>query len=383
MARPENDKNYTLQTKFLHKNASPMQRLKILLISIICLFFVLFGLVRLINFYPDEIQAQKVTCTLEAPLVKKNQEIKVMNWNVQYMAGRNYVFYYETADGQDSRPSTQDINITTKRVSKIIELEDPDIILMQEVDDGAARTDYEDQAMKLIKKMSPNKYPCRAEAFYWKSSYIPHPEIMGSVGMKLVTFSKYKITESYRHRLPQIPQSWLEKQFDLKRGVLEVRLPYEDQKKNYFYVMNTHLSAFAQGTDNMEQQVNKILALLSDLDSEQAQWIIGGDFNLLSVSAQRENLSFASHKKSYRKDTELKPLIDKYQMVPTLEEVGGEKMNDWFTYSPNTKKKKKWVDRTIDYLFLSNNIKLDRHYVRFKETIDVSDHMPMVSFLKL
>ena len=360
-----------------------MKSLKILLISIVSLFLVLFGLVRVINFYPDQSQAQKVTCTSEAPLIKKNQELKVMNWNIQYMAGRNYIFYYETAEAQDTRPSTKEINSTTKKVSEVIELEDPDIILMQEVDDGAARTDHEDQAMKLIKKMSPNKYPCRAEAFYWKSSYIPHPKIMGSVGMKLVTFSKYKITESYRHSLPHMPQSWLEEQFYLKRGILEVRLPYEGQKKNYFYVMNTHLSAFAQGTDNMKQQINKIIALLSDLDAEQAQWVIGGDFNLLPVSAQREKLNLARSNKSYQKNTELKPLIDKYQMVPTLEEVGGKKMHDWFTYSPNTKKKKKWVDRTIDYLFLSDNVRLGRHYVRFKKTLDVSDHMPMISFLKL
>ncbi len=358
-----------------------MKFLKIFIVFIAaCLLLV--GLIRVINFYPEEMQAQKVVCTSKATLLKRNQKIKVMSWNVQYMAGRNYVFYYDETGGQDSRPSSKDINITTKRVAELIKQEDPDIILMQEVDDGAARTDYENQTTKLLKQLPPNKYPCRTEAFYWKSAFVPHPNVMGSVGMKLVTFSKYKIIESYRHSLPQIPKSWLEEQFYLKRGILEARLPYEGQKKSYFYVMNTHLSAFAQGTDNMKQQVSKILDIVSGLEIQKARWIIGGDFNLLPVSTQREGLG-PIHREVYQEITELRPLVEKYQMIPTLEEVSGKEMHKWFTYSPNTPKKEKSVDRTIDYLFLSDNIQFGRHYLLIEEGLKISDHIPLVSFIKI
>ena len=360
-----------------------MRVIKVVAFFIIGLLLVLFALVRMLNFYPNEIQSQKVTCTSKAPLIKQGDEIKILSWNIQYMAGRNYIFYYNTLHkGKDLRPSSEDTKITNQRISKILKLENPDIILLQEVDESAKRTDYENQTDKILRKLPKNTYPCKTEAFYWKSAFVPHPKIMGSVGMKLVVFSKYKIIDSYRHSLPQIPKSWLEQSFYLKRGVLEARLPYRGQKNQYFHVMNTHLSAFAQGTNNMEQQVSRLLEILSKLDAQKSTWIIGGDFNLLSSSIQRNQLPTAD-KAEYRANTELKPLIEKYQSMPSIKETTGKDMQTWFTYSPNTKQKVKYLDRTIDYIFFSNTVKLGHYYVRSKDTIDISDHMPLVSFFKI
>ena len=284
----------------------------------------LFVLIRILNFYPDKLQTQEILCTSEAPPIEKDTKIKVMSWNVQYMAGRNYLFYYENVDGRDVRPSSEDITLTTKQVAEIIKQEQPDVVLLQEIDDGAGRTDNKDQMNALLQEFTENKYPCRSEAFYWKSSYVPHNKIKGSVGMKLVTLSKYKIVKSFRYSLPQMPQDWLTMQFYLKRGILEVLLPYNQQPSKYLHIMNTHLSAFAQGTNNMKEQVNEVLRILSDLDAQKAKWIIGGDFNLLPSALQRQRLSVIAQKE-YNKITELKPLLAKYNSVPSLKEANGKK----------------------------------------------------------
>jgi len=132
------------------------------------------------------------------------------------MAGKNYVFFYDLLDnsGPDGRPSPEDIAKTLKEVARIIQDENPDVILLQEVDDGAKRTDYEDQLASLL-PLLPKEYACYASAFYWKASFVPHPRIMGAAGMKLSTISKYKMTEAVRHQLALIPADPLTQQFNL------------------------------------------------------------------------------------------------------------------------------------------------------------------------
>ena len=366
-----------------------MKVLKITLISLISLFIALIIFSRLVNFYPDEIQEEEIVCTKEPPKVKPKKKIKVFSWNVQYMAGKNYVFYYEFKGNKnlnktkpDKRPSTEDINKTFTKVAEVIKKKDPDILLLQEVDDGASRTDKENQTERLLNLLPKNQYPCYAETFYWKSAFIPHPYIMGSVGMKLVTLSKYKITKATRYSLPLISTNWFFKQFNLKRAILEVILPYNNTSNKHFAVLNTHLSAFAKGTDHMKEQVKKSQQILDKLTSQDTPWIIGGDFNLLPDKLQYNELS-KHNQKSYLPNTELALFFEKYQSVPSIQEATGPSREKWYTYIPNRNLPSKGPDRTIDYIFLSKDIRLDKHYVLQKGTLNISDHLPIVIFFNL
>jgi len=56
-----------------------------------------------------------------------------------------------------------------------------DVVLLQEIDDGAARTDYNDQLARLLPLLPP-EYVCHTTAFYWKAAYVPHPRIHGGAG---------------------------------------------------------------------------------------------------------------------------------------------------------------------------------------------------------
>jgi len=327
-------------------------------------------------FHPPAVQPEKVFETASGPLLQPGQKVKILSWNVQYMAGKNYVFFYDFLDGSgpDTRPSAADIAVTLKEVARIIRQQDPDIVLLQEVDDNARRTGFQDQLARLLELVATD-YKYHASAFYWKSSFVPHPKIMGKVGMKLCTISKYKITKAVRHQLPLKRVGALRQRFELKRAVLETRLPVKGGKD--FIVINTHLSAFAQGEDTMQRQVEQIKNLMDQYNAKKLAWIAGGDYNLLPPGKACQRL--ADHQKAYyRQPTELERLTSRYRSIPGLKEVNGDAPEKWYTHFPNDPRVSK-PDRTIDYIFYADRLKLKQHGVIQKGTLHISDHLPIVA----
>lgn len=332
---------------------------------------------------PAPVQAEPVSCRpdMEIPVIQPGQSLKLLTYNVQYMAGKGYVFFYDMPGdaGPDDRPSPESITHTLEEVARVIADENPDLVLLQEVDDGAKRTDYEDQMARLVRLLPDGDYPCSATAFYWKAAYVPHPHINGSVGMKLVTLSKYRISEATRYQLALVPDDPLTQQFNLKRAVLQTRLPASQGKD--VMILNTHLEAFAQGTNTMEQQVAEVAALLDRLTQEGHAWAIGGDFNLVPPGDAYSRLA-DDQKAYYKEKSELSVLYDTYQAVPSLADVTGENAAAWYTHFPNNPAYTA-PNKTIDYFFLSNNITVNHAYVRQHDTLDISDHLPVIAEVTL
>lgn len=341
---------------------------------VVVLAIVFFGWVWFSTFHPQKAQSVRVVGSEGAPVLPASKKLKVLSWNVQYMAGKNYHFYYDSGFGTDERPSTEDIDKTTKEVARVIEEEAPDLVLLQEVDDGAKRTDHEDQLKKLLSHL-PEEYCCHASTFYWKAAFVPHPHIMGSVGMKLSIISKYKMKEAVRYKLALKPDNFIVQQFDLKRAVLEVKLPMDNG--NDFIAFDTHLSAFAHGTSVLTRQVNKIDSLLKERSNQGYSWILGGDFNLLPPG-EKSDIFVEQRNRVYGDEREIKLLFENYKPVPTYEEVNGENYEEWFTHFPNDPKITE-PNKTIDYLFLSDRTELGNHYVRHEDTLEISDHLPVVA----
>jgi endonuclease/exonuclease/phosphatase family metal-dependent hydrolase len=347
-----------------------------ILIGLVAILMLLVLAVRLTTFHPRSRQAEDVTCPADTAALQPGQPVKIMSWNVQYMAGKDYVFWYDLFDGSgpDERPSTQAIAATFDEVAGVIADESPDIILLQEVDDGSSRTDREDQLERLL-SLLPQDYACSASAFYWKARFVPHSRIMGSVGMKLSTVSRYRITEATRYQLPTMPADPLTRQFDLKRAILEVRLPVAGGVD--FVALNTHLDAFAQGTDTMQRQVALVGSTLRELTEARNPWVIGGDFNLLPPGPQYANLPI-DQRVYYQPQSELAALTDAFPVVPSLAEANGPEASAWFTHYPNDPTVA-GPDRTIDFVFFSPLLELGDHWVRGGETLELSDHLPVLS----
>jgi endonuclease/exonuclease/phosphatase family metal-dependent hydrolase len=350
------------------------------LAGLVVLMGLLVGLVWGITYHPADIQEEAVVCAADAPILEPGQSVKVLTYNVQYMAGKNYVFFYDLPHnaGPDERPTAAAIDATLREVARIIQTENPDVVLLQEVDDGAARTEYEDQLARLLTLLPQENYRCQTAAFYWKADFVPHPRIMGSIGQKLAIISKYQINQATRYQLPVVTADPLTQQFSPKQAILEARLPVANSQD--FALLATHLEVANRGTEVMQQQVAAVMERLESLNREGYAWLIGGDFNLLPPG-QFERLA-ESQQPNFRAETELKPLIDRYRVIPDPFDVNGEHGDSWltmFTNDPATT----GPDRTLDYIFYADRLTLLGGYVRQHDTLTISDHLPLIAEFRL
>lgn len=233
------------------------------------------------GYYPKASQAEPVVQQSETPLLSKNSPFKILCYNVQFMAGKDYVFWFDAPDGNgpDTSPSLEAVRRTTAEVANIIIDEDPNFVFLQEVDDGAKRTHKEDQLKLLLDKL-PATFHNHTSAFYWKSGFVPHPRILGRAGMKLSILSKHRIDSAKRHQLALTPNNLLAKHLGIKRAILEAHIPFKEGGE--LVLLNTHLEAFSKQSDTLQKQVQQVDTILSNLVVANVPWVIGGDFNLLA-----------------------------------------------------------------------------------------------------
>lgn len=353
--------------------------LRTLLLSLCCLLCVLAALVYTLTWHPAARESASLSCPSSAPMLQPGQALKVMTWNVQYLAGKRYVFWYDLADGSgpDLRPSSEDLAFSLDEVVRIMRDEQPDIVLLQELHNGARASDYQNQLALLQERLS-DLYPCASQAFYWKAAFVPHPKILGSVGMQLGTLSRYQIARAERLQLPLMPSDWLSRQFNFKRALLVSYLPLRGGGQ--LAAINTHLDAFAQGNDTLQQQVAMTTSLLDQLQAEGTPWLLGGDFNLLPPG-QYPHLP-AAQRSWYAETSELQTLAERYPMIPSLQQANGTEQAKWYTYYPNDPSIKS-ADRTLDYLFHSPQLTQIDAQVRQHDTQGISDHLPVLARLLL
>lgn len=357
-----------------------MKTIRNILISAVVLISVLTLLIYSVTWHPGNQEAATTHCPATAPVYNPDQPLRVMSYNTQYFAGKNYVFYYDLPDNQgpDLRPTRADIQATLDGIAELINTHRPDIILLQEVHDGAAATDYQDQLQALLERLPADRYPCHSQAFYWKAAFIPHPAIMGSVGMKLAVLSRFKLKNSTRIQLPAPPMDPVSASFYLKRAILDIELP-TTQSRNW-HILNTHLDAFAQGSNTMERQVEIARQLMHAFDTSNTPFIFGGDFNLLPPGML--STLQASQRYLYQEPGELRQLLQTWPSIPGLANIQEDPAR-WATHYPNDPDVR-GPDRTIDYIFHSRQLTaISAQVINTEQTRRLSDHLPIYAEIRL
>ncbi|WP_439134372.1 endonuclease/exonuclease/phosphatase family protein [Pseudomaricurvus sp.] len=311
-----------------------------------------------------------------------NSKLKVMSFNVQYMAGKNYVFFYDVEGGPDNQPSKVDTELTLDRVAEIIEDENPDVLMLQEInDEHDSRTYFVDQVAALQQRLGSQAYPCHTSAHYWQAGLVLHPNVLGAVSMKLVTLSRYPMTQARRHQLPLMDHDPLTTRFYFQRAVLESWMATESGKP--VALLNTHFDAWGEGSGLMQSQVATTSAVIDSLERQQIPWILGGDFNLLPDDGNRQwTLLTEAHGQGFDEQTALAALSDRYRQIPSLMDLTGSHPEQWYTHFPNDPSVS-GPDRTLDYLFYSDQWQLNDAYIRQSDTLDVSDHLPVIGVFEL
>ena len=363
-----------LGTTFCNAISRAMTRLLRYTLLLAVLALVLIGaLMFSLTWRPDARETLPVSCTGTPPTLVPGQALKVMTWNVQYLAGKRYVFWNDLAQGNDEAPTLEDMAFSLDEVTRVIRDEQPDVVLLQELDDGAKASDYQDQ-LKLLQERVADLYPCSASAFDWKAEFVPDAHVFGSVGRQLATLSRYRIEHAERLQLPVASANFISRQFQPKDALLATKLPLSDGGQ--LTVFNTHLERARQPDDTLQAQVSAVAKVLDKYESQGLPWLIGGDFNLLPLGQYRR-LS-AEQRTPYSADSELHLLWDKYPMIPTNNEAGGIDRSRWLTHYPNDPGLN-GPDRTVDYLFYSPKIKRVEAMVRQDDTLRISDHLPVIA----
>ncbi|MDH3491128.1 MAG: endonuclease/exonuclease/phosphatase family protein [Gammaproteobacteria bacterium] len=319
-----------------------------------------------------------------------------MTYNVQYMASKNYVFFYDVDVNDQTRvdalekagktiasqPSEEHVFWTLDKIADVIKKENPDVVLLQEINGNEdSRTYYTDQASELLNRLPDALYPCRSEAPYWKAEFIFHPAVLGPVDMKLLTLSKYRITKSLRHQLPRKLRNFLVTPFHFQRALLESHIATDNS--DTVALINTHFDAWGAGTGIMDRQIAKTKELLQSLDSANIHWVMGGDFNLLPPDDDRQRKKIlASGTGNYDEKPQIELLYQRYRGIPALQHLTSSGAQAWYTHFPNDPMVT-GPDRTIDYLFYSDQWSLDDAYIRQADTLDLSDHLPVVGVYSL
>ncbi len=285
---------------------------KIFIILALALATILVALIAFLTFgvyHPGEVEDMTVTCPDTAPKVQAGQTLKVLTWNVQTMSGKNYVFWSDvpTNDGPDDQPSPEDITLTLEEVARVIVDENPDIILLQEIDNGAKRTYNEDQLARLL-ELLPDEYACSTSTFSWKAAYVPHPRIGSSVGWMEAIVSKYQISTADRLNLPVAEKPFLEAQFGIKPAILAAHMPLAGGGE--FVAATLHFDIYVEGSNAKDLQVAEVNEFLANLNASGASWVLGGDFNLLPFDDTAYSRLLPSHQPSYNSVSEINPLFD-------------------------------------------------------------------------
>jgi len=322
---------------------------------------------------PQAREALPVSCAANATPLMPGQALKVMTWNVQFLAGKRYVFWHDLAQGDDESPTLEDMAFSLDEVARVIRDEQPDVVLLQELDNGAKASHYQEQ-LKLLQERLADLYPCGTSAFDWKADFIPSSRIFGSVGRQLATLSRYRIDHAERVQLPVADENFILRQFQPKNALLVSYLALNGGGQ--VAVLNTHLERATQPDDTAQKQVSAVSKALDKLESAGTSWLIGGDFNLLPLGQYRRLP--AEQRSPYSADSELHLLWDKYPMIPTNNEASGIDRQHWLTHYPNDPGLN-GPDRTVDYLFYSPRLKRVEAQVRQDDTLRISDHLPVIA----
>jgi endonuclease/exonuclease/phosphatase family metal-dependent hydrolase len=315
---------------------------------------------------PTDVRPAPVVCAADAPTLPRGQTVKVLVWNVQFAGTRKYEFFYD--GGKQVKVPEADVRASLDAIAQVIREQDPDIVMLQEIDRGSDRTARVDEHAELLSRLA---YPCSTSTPYHQVAYVPHPafEHMGRVNMHLSVFSRYRIDAATRTQLPLLVEPWWRQVFNIRRALLDVDLPLVGGGR--FHVFNTHLSAFSNGDGTLDRQVAVLDSVLTRAALAGDAFVIGGDLNSLPPGDDASRLGPFAHE--YPEPvTPVKRLFDRYASVIPAQVYAAEPER-WRTYLPFGAAK---PDRTLDYAFTSRDVGVGEASV--VQSLDVSDHLPLV-----
>lgn len=280
--------------------------------------------------------------------------IKILTFNLGFLYGKGSV-----GPGYEFR----EIDYYQKSLEKIsaeIKAWDADIVCLQEIDLGAARSHAINQAEYIAMKAG---YPYVAEAPTWNANYMPYPywpikNQFGRMKSGGAILSRYPLSGHEVISLAKpMSQPWWYNLFYLHRYFQKVVVTIDDKK---FSIINLHLEAF-----DKEDRKGQIEKLVEKIKAEKIDFIVG-DFNMLPPSAVKRHKF--EDEDDYRNDSSYDVMLRSglHEVIP--DEIYAKDESQFFTY-PSWK-----PDRRLDYIWYQPSLKMMKAEVLPSAS---SDHVPL------
>ncbi len=215
--------------------------------------------------------------------VPVGEELKLVTHNIGFGAySADYSFFMD--GGKNARAFSKEAVLSnTDGALRTLKAEDPDFVLLQEVDVDGTRSYHVDQT-QLVSQAFPG-FDCVFGQNYDSPYFIyPFHEPIGANRSGLMNLSAFDITGAVRKSLP-IEES-LYKYLDLDRAYTVSTVPTANGKTLVLY--NVHLSAYTSDGTIADEQM-KLLAADMAAEYQKGNYVLAaGDFNkdLLRDSSQ-------------------------------------------------------------------------------------------------
>lgn len=241
-----------------------------------------FGFLALVEYRPGE-AGTSTGIDIEGEgnqKIKAGDSIKLMSWNIGYGALGESADFFMDGGKSVHAPNREYVDSNLAAMLDEIKGDDPDIIFIQEIDIDSKRSRHVNEL-----EMFRSELPAYSTAFAnnFKVAFLPYPiPPMGKVDSGISIFSKYPLESANRIQLP-IPFKWPMSMVNLKRCIIESRIPVEGSDKE-LVIMNVHLEAYDSGEGKIAQ--TKALSELMKVEQDKGNYVIvGGDFNQTFSSA--------------------------------------------------------------------------------------------------
>lgn len=276
-----------------------------ILLGIVLIVVVAVGCLTVREYRPDPVES--VTPGGGTRSLNIGEEFTVLTYNTGY-AGLSKDEDFFMDGGKKVSPESQIlVEENLDGISQTLTEQNADIYFLQEVDRDSKRTYHIDEQDYYEQKLGMSgMFACN-----FKCDFVPYPlPPIGKVTSGLVTMTEFQVAEASRIALPE-SFSWPVKTCNLKRCMLETRIPLEGTEKE-LVMINFHLEAYDSGEGKIAQ--SKMLAEKLKAEYEKGNYVIaGGDFNQTFEGIDKY------------------PIHDKSSWVPGV--VGSEDIPDGFSYA--------------------------------------------------
>lgn len=228
------------------------------------------------------------TLTVERPQtaqLKLGQTYTALTWNVGFGAySHEFSFFMDSGtmldgtkvQGTGSRAESRTVvEKNTGGAADAIAALEPDMILLQEVDEPSDRSHDVDQRAWFTDAF-PDYSAVYASNFHSAYLFYPVLEPHGQVNSGILTLNSFSVSGAVRRSYP-VDESFPTKFFDLDRCFSVERLPVAGDKE--LVLINSHMSAYDEGGVIRAAQMEMLCSVLSEEARKGNYVIVGGDFN--------------------------------------------------------------------------------------------------------